>query len=89
MMTTTYTFLEQFQVNIDILYYILISSIILSSLPLIVLSSRNIGDKLFKGVVGTNAAHSLYKSLTSGGDSSNNDKKDDKKDEPKKTNNSK
>ena len=107
-MITTYTFLDnlflenliQYQhvlnyiaLNKDILL-LSMSLITLSGLTVIVLAGKNLGDKIFKGIVGTNAAYSLYDRMSGGNSSNNNndkkdDKKDDKKNEPTKSNNSK
>ena len=93
-MITTYTFLDnlflenliQYQhvlnyiaLNKDILL-LSMSLITLSSLIIICLAGKNLGDKIFKTVVGANASLAVYDRFAgSSGNSNNNDKKDDKK----------
>ena len=77
------TFLENLLQHIDI--FLNISLIIFASLSLIYLAGKNLGEKTFKIIVGTNAALAVLERLGggAGGSSNNNDKKDDKKDDKK------
>src|ERR1700761_1384316 len=79
-MITTYTFLDNILNNIiqyqQVFNYIALNKdilllstaiITLSGLTIIVLAGKNLDDKMFKGVVATNAAYSLYDRLSGGG----------------------